>query len=74
MTTEFDWFMITMPIFAIVVYFIVMVGSMEKQPEALESEGAQKLLGVLFFGLFGLGVVISTYYMVVRFFDLVASY
>ncbi len=74
MTTEFDWFMITMPIFAIVVYFIVMVGSMEKQPEALESEGTQKLLGVLFFGLFGLGVLISTYYMVVRFFDLVASY
>ena len=74
MTTEFDWFMVTMPIFAIVVYFIVMVGSMEKQPEALESEGAKKLLGVLFFGLFGLGVLISTYYMVVRFFDLVASY
>lgn len=74
MTTEFDWFMVTMPIFAIVVYFIVMVGSMEKQPEALESEGVQKLLGVLFFGLFGLGVLISTYYMVVRFFDLVGSY
>ena len=28
MSSEFDWFMVTMPIFAIVVYLIVMIGSM----------------------------------------------
>ena len=38
MNTEFDWFMITMPIFALVVYFILMVGSMEKEPDFLRSE------------------------------------
>ena len=41
MTSEFDWFMVTMPIFAIVVYLIVMIGSMEKQPKFLETEGVK---------------------------------
>ena len=57
MNTEFDWFMITMPIFALVVYFILMVGSMEKEPEILRSEGTQKVLGVAFFGLKAIGGV-----------------
>ena len=48
MNTEFDWFMITMPIFALVVYFILMVGSMEKEPDFLRSEGTQKILGFAF--------------------------
>ena len=43
MTSEFDWFMVTMPVFAIVVYLIVMIGSMEKQPKILETEGVKKL-------------------------------
>ena len=53
MSSEFDWFMVTMPIFAIVVYLIVMIGSMEKQPKFLESEGVKKLTGLVFVGLFG---------------------
>jgi len=40
MSSEFDWFMVTMPIFAIAVYAIVMLGSMAKQPKILESGGA----------------------------------
>tara|TARA_B100000579_G_C22202994_1_gene563808 strand:- start:108 stop:332 length:225 start_codon:yes stop_codon:yes gene_type:complete len=74
MNTEFDWFMITMPIFALVVYFILMVGSMEKEPEILRSEGTQKVLGVAFFGLFGAGILIAAYYMIVRFIELLANY
>ncbi len=74
MSTEFDWFMVTMPIFAIVVYLIVMVGSMERQPKFLDSEGVKKLTGLLFVGLFGAGILVSLYYMIVRFVDLLASY
>ena len=45
MSSEFDWFMVTMPIFAIVVYLIVMVGAMEKPPKFLEGSGVKKLMG-----------------------------
>ena len=45
--------MVTMPVFAIVVYLIVMIGSMEKQPKFLESDGMKKLTGLVFVGLFG---------------------
>ena len=74
MTSEFDWFMVTMPIFAIVVYLIVMIGSMEKQPKFLETEGVKKLTSFLFVGLFGVGILVSLYYMILRFIDLLASY
>ena len=74
MSTEFDWFMITMPIFAIAVYFILFVGSMEKEPEVFRSEGTQKILNYTFFGVFGLGIVISFYYMIAWFFELLANY
>ncbi len=74
MNTEFDWFMVTMPIFAIVVYAIVMVGAMEKQPKFLETEGVKKVLGAVFVVLFGGGILISLYYMIKWFFDLLASY
>ena len=74
MTTEFDWFMVTMPIFAIVVYLIVMIGSMEKQPKFLETEGVKKLTSFLFVSLFGIGILVSLYYMIIRFIDLLASY
>jgi hypothetical protein len=74
MSSEFDWFMVTMPIFAIVVYLIVMIGSMEKQPKFLETEGVKKLTSLVFVGLFGGGILISLYYMIVRFIDLLASY
>ena len=53
MTSEFDWFMVTMPVFAIVVYLIVMIGSMEKQPKLLESEGVKKLTSLVFVGCLG---------------------
>ncbi len=74
MTSEFDWFMVTMPVFAIVVYLIVMIGSMEKQPKILEAEGVKKLTSLLFVGLFGVGILVSLYYMIIRFIDLLASY
>jgi len=74
MTSEFDWFMVTMPIFAIVVYLIVMIGSMEKQPKFLEAEGVKKLTGVVFVALFGGGILVSLYYMIIRFIDLLGSY
>jgi hypothetical protein len=74
MSSEFDWFMVTMPIFAIVVYLIVMIGSMEKQPKFLESDGVKKLTSLVFVGLFGGGILISLYYMILRFVDLLASY
>ena len=74
MSSEFDWFMVTMPIFAIVVYLIVMVGSMEKQPKFLESDGVKKLTSLVFVALFGGGILISLYYMILRFVDLLASY
>ena len=74
MTSEFDWFMVTMPIFAIVVYLIVMIGSMEKQPKFLETEGVKKLTGLVFVVLFGGGILVSLYYMILRFVDLLGSY
>ena len=74
MSSEFDWFTVTMPIFAIVVYLIVMIGSMEKQPKFLESDGVKKLTSLVFVGLFGGGILISLYYMILRFVDLLASY
>lgn len=74
MSSEFDWFMVTMPVFAIVVYLIVMIGSMEKQPKFLESDGVKKLTSLVFVGLFGGGILISLYYMILRFVDLLASY
>ena len=74
MTSEFDWFMVTMPVFAIVVYLIVMIGSMEKQPKFLESDGVKKLTSLVFVGLFGSGILISVYYMNLRFVGLLANY
>jgi len=74
MTSEFDWFMVTMPIFAIVVYLIVMIGSMEKQPKFLETEGVKKLTSLVFVVLFGGGILVSMYYMILRFVDLLGSY
>ena len=74
MNTEFDWFMITMPIFAIAVYFIVMVGSLEKQPAILESEGTQKILGIVFLVLFGGGMLFACFKMLALFFELLANY
>jgi hypothetical protein len=74
MTSEFDWFMVTMPIFAIVVYLIVMIGSMEKQPKFLETEGVKKLTSLVFVALFGGGILVSLYYMILRFVDLIGSY
>ena len=74
MSSEFDWFMVTMPIFAIVVYLIVMLGSLEKQPKFLETEGVKKLTSFMFIGLFGGGVLISFYYMIVRFIELLGNY
>ena len=74
MTSEFDWFMVTMPVFAIVVYLIVMIGSMEKQPKFFESDGVKKLTSLVFVGLFGSGILVSVYYMILRFVDLLANY
>jgi len=51
-----------------------MVGSMEKEPEFLRSAGTQKVLNFAFFGLFGAGILISCYYMIVRFIELLANY
>ena len=74
MTSEFDWFMVTMPIFAIVVYLIVMVGAMEKQPKFLEEAGVKKIVSLAFVGLFGGGILISFYYMIKWFIFLVGNY
>ena len=74
MTSEFDWFMVTMPIFAIVVYLIVMIGAMEKQPKFLEEAGVKKFVGLAFVGLFGGGILISFYYMIKWFIFLVGNY
>jgi hypothetical protein len=74
MSSEFDWFMVTMPIFAIVVYLIVMVGAMEKPPKFLEGSGVKKLMGFSFIGLFGGGILISCYYMILRFIELLSNY
>ena len=74
MTSEFDWFMVTMPIFAIVVYLIVMVGAMEKQPKFLESKQTEKMVIYAFGLLFGIGVLYSGYAMIALFFDLLSKY
>ena len=74
MSSEFDWFMVTMPIFAIVVYLIVMVGAMEKQPKFLEVPMAKKALLWGFGGMFGVGIVVSLYYMLLRFVELLGNY
>jgi len=74
MSSEFDWFMITMPVFALAVYAIVMVGSLEKQPKFLESKQTDK--GVIYgFGfLFLIGILYSGYAMVALFFELLSKY
>ena len=74
MTSEFDWFMITMPLFALMVWAIVMVGSMEKQPKFLDGTTAKRLFGVVFIGFFGIGILVSFYYMLLRFYELLGNY
>lgn len=74
MSSEFDWFMITMPLFALVVYAIVMVGSLEKQPKFLESKQTDKIVIYSFAALFGIGVLYSGYAMIALFFDLLDNY
>ena len=74
MSTEFDWFMVTMPIFAIVVYAIVMVGSMEKQPKFLESKQTEKIVVWAFGGLFGAGAIYAGWSMFVVFYELLSNY
>ncbi len=74
MSSDFDWFMITMPIFAIVVFVIVMVGSMEKQPKFLEVPLAKKALLWGFGAMFGAGIVVSLYFMLLRFVELLENY
>ena len=74
MSTEFDWFMVTMPIFALIVYAIVMVGSMEKQPKFLESKQTEETVVYAFAVLFGAGVLYSGYAMIALFFDLLSKY
>ena len=74
MSSDFDWFMITMPIFAIVVFAIVMVGSMEKQPKFLEVPLAKKALLWGFGAMFGAGIVVSLYFMLLRFVELLENY
>ena len=74
MTSEFDWFMITMPVFALIVWAIVMVGSMEKQPKFLDGAIARKLFDVIFFGVFGIGIIVSFFYMLLRFVELLGNY
>ena len=70
MSTEFDWFMVTMPVFALIVYAIVMIGSMEKQPKFLESKQTDKIVIYSFGALFGIGILYSGYAMIALFFDL----
>ena len=74
MSTEFDWFMVTMPVFALIVWAIVIVGSMEKQPKFLDGAIAKKLFGLVFIGFFGVGVVVSLFYMLLRFWELLGNY
>mgnify|MGYP001587737297 FL=1 len=47
---------------------------MEKQPKFLESGGAQKLLDWAIIGVFGLGMIYSCYYMILRFVELLGNY
>ena len=74
MSSEFDWFMISMPLFALAVYAIVMVGSMENQPKFLEGVLANKILFVVFAVVFGGGVLASLFYMILRFVELLGNY
>jgi len=74
MSTEFDWFMVTMPVFALIVWAIVIIGSMEKQPKFLDGAIAKKLFGLIFIGFFGVGVVVSLFYMLLRFWELLGNY
>ena len=74
MDSEFDWFMITMPIFAIVVYLIVMVGSMEKQPKFLEDAKINKNVATGIITLFVVGSAYSFFYMIKWFIDLLGKY
>ena len=74
MNSEFDWFMITMPIFAIVVYLIVMVGSMEKQPKFLEGAKINRNVAYGITTLFVVGAAYSCFYMIKWFLDLLATY
>ena len=74
MSSEFDWFMITMPLFALVVYAIVMVGSLEKQPKFLESKQTDKRVIYGFGILFVIGILYSGYAMVALFFELLSKY
>jgi len=66
--------MVTMPIFALVVYAIVMVGSLEKQPKFLESKQTDKIVVYAFGALFGIGILYSGYAMIDLFFDLLKNY
>ena len=63
-----------MPVFALVVFAIVMVGSMEKQPKFLEVPKTKKALLWGFGGMFGVGIVVSLYYMLLRFVELLGNY
>ena len=74
MSTEFDWFMVTMPIFAIVVYAIVMVGSMEKQPKFLESKQTENMVIWAFGALFLVGAIYACWSMGISFWHLVTNY
>ena len=74
MNSEFDWFMITMPIFAIVVYLIVMVGSMEKQPKFLGGTKINDNIARGIVALFVVGSIYSFIYMIIWFMDLLATY
>ena len=74
MNSDFDWFMITMPIFAIVVFIIVMVGSMEKQPKFLEGARVNNNVARGIITLFVIGAGYSFFYMIKMFIDLVGTY
>ena len=63
-----------MPVFALIVWAIVIVGSMEKQPKFLDGAIAKKLFGLVFIGFFGVGVVVSLFYMLLRFWELLGNY
>ena len=74
MNSEFDYFMLTMPIFAIVVYLIVMVGSMEKQPKFLGGAKINNNIARGIVALFVVGAIYSFIYMIIWFMDLLATY
>ena len=74
MNSDFDWFMITMPIFAVVVFLIVMVGSMEKQPKFLEGARVNKNVATGIITLFVVGAAYSFFYMIKWFLDLIGTY